>query len=132
MICASSLALLAKAKGYIGISRRPRSELGLRIFPYAEVRGSQYDLERLQANLMQNSIGCTVRSGFLRIQGIDNCNAITPYVKVEWWKEAVLLFLEGEHKKRSGIARILKLRPHQGRGPARISDEELGRILMER
>ena len=94
----------------VGINSSRRKD-GIRLLPYCEIRHRdiQY-LAMIKAGLLNLSVSCTVRKGFLRIQGIQNCLIITQYIEVEWWLEAMNLFEKGKHLTEEGLIEIAKLR----------------------
>jgi len=134
----SSHKLLEKAYCGLNAQHRRKSKLKIRIVLYVEIKHKVADeLYTLQNELLKLSIGATVRIksekqrySFIRIHGIQNCKLISPYIKApEWWKKALQLFLEGEHCQRSGIQRIIMLRPNTN--TQRISNQELVNVLMD-
>ena len=126
-----SKELLRKSSCGINVSIRRDAKKKIRIYPYVEVRGSNHvDLEQLKLELLNLSVGSTVRPKFLRIQGIQNCDLITPYIKPpSWWKKAMEKFLNKEHCQRDGIQEILQLRPNTRSD--RTSDDEIVQLLMD-
>ena len=88
-----------------------RRKTGVRLLPYCEIRHKdiQY-LARVKAMLLNLSVSCTVRKGFLRIQGIQNCLLITQFITTEWWLKAMKMFEEGKHLTDVGLIEIAKLR----------------------
>lgn len=94
----------------VGINSSRRKD-GIRLLPYCEIRHKdiQY-LAEIKARLLNLSVSCTVRKGFLRIQGIQNCLLITQYIDVMWWLEAMKLFEQGKHLTEEGLIKIAKLR----------------------
>jgi len=98
----------------ITVSVRKGAKIGIRAHPWAEVRCERPELlSILQAELLTHSIGSTIVDDRIRIQGINNCSMITPFVplKYEWWNKAIVLFVKGEHKHKKGLIKILRLRP---------------------
>jgi len=116
-VSAISLELLEGMVCGITVSQRAKAQLGIRAHPWAEVRCERPDLlETLQVELLALSIGSTTLgtpTDKLRIQGINNCSLLTPYVpeKYAWWNEAMTLFDAGEHRTKNGLLKILQLRP---------------------
>ena len=76
---------------YVGITASKRDK-GVRLNPYIELRDEEPRLLILQTQLLALSIGCTVRRGFLRIQGIQNCIVVAPFVKYDWFRDCMALF----------------------------------------
>jgi len=95
---------------YVGVTvgRRVR---GIRLNPYIEIRGKAEELETIRLELLKYSIGCTIRNNFLRIQGIQNCSIISPFVEKEWFKECMKMFEEGLHLTQDGRDKIMELIP---------------------
>ena len=95
---------------YVGVSAN-RRDTGIRLNPYVEIRDNEDNLFDLQNKLLTLSIGCTVRKNFLRIQGIQNCKIVAPFVKQKWFKECMKKFDEGKHLTQEGVIEILDLCP---------------------
>ena len=91
---------------YVGVSAN-RRDSGIRLNPYVEIRDVEDKLFDLQNKLLALSIGCTVKKNFLRIQGIQNCKIVAPFVKQKWFKECMVKFDEGKHLTHEGIIEIL-------------------------
>ena len=95
---------------YVGITASNR-EKGIRLNPYVEIRDERPRLLALQNKLLKLSIGCTMRKGFLRVQGIQNCSLIAPFVEYQWFKDCILLFEQKRHLTPEGVEEILGLCP---------------------
>jgi len=122
MVSAISCELLEGMTCGISVSIRDKAKLGVRAHPWAEIRCERPKLLKdLQVELLTLSIGSTHIGNKLRIQGINNCSLLTQFVpeRYTWWSEAVTMFVAGEHKNKSGLIKILCLRP-SGRIPKNL------------
>jgi len=115
------------ADAYVGIVIG-RRERGIRLNPYIEIRGEPYDLKRIQLDLLSLSVGCTIRKGFLRIQGIQNCKLIAPYTKHDWFRKAMVLFGKGEHLKEEGKEKILNMVPRDEKSRTKSNRIEISSL----
>jgi len=95
---------------YVGVSTNRRDN-GVRLNPYVEIRDEEGKLRDIQNKLLALSIGCTIRNNFLRIQGIQNCMIVAPFVKQKWFRECMMKFDEGKHLTLSGMVEIMDLCP---------------------
>ena len=116
------------------MTKREEAQFGLRIYPYCEVHGSRDMLSSLQAELLNVSVTSSLRPKFLRIQGIQNCSILTGVLDKdgrEWWFKAVGLFVKGEHLKKKGILKIVRMRPPTKNKALRIKNQDIIQVLME-
>lgn len=118
----------------VGINSSKRKD-GIRLLPYCEIRHKdiQY-LAEIKSRSLNLSVSCTVRKGFLRIQGIQNCLLITQYIEVEWWLKAMKMFEEGKHLTEEGLIEIAKLRDEHTSKKNILTRRDVGdvaRILAE-
>lgn len=118
----------------VGINTSKRLD-SIRLLPYCEVRSKDISyLARVKALLLNLSVSCTVRRGFLRVQGIQNCSLITQYIEIEWWLKAMNLFERGEHLTEEGLIKIAQLRDDNCSGKkilTRRNISDIARIMAE-
>jgi len=114
----------------VGLTSSKRSK-GVRLLPYCEIR-SKYRiyLSRLKAKLLTISVSSTVRKGFLRIQGIQNCNLITQFISTQWWLESMEMFMEGKHLTEEGLLTIAKLRDDNYTGRKILTRRNVGDVAQ--
>ena len=112
----------------VGINTSKRLD-GIRLLPYCEVRSKdiQY-LSRVKALLLNLSVSCTVRRGFLRVQGIQNCSLITQFIDIKWWLEAMEIFTTGKHLTEEGLIKIARLRDDNCSGKKILTRRNIGDI----
>jgi hypothetical protein len=104
------------------------------VFPYFDVKGSRKELEKVKVALLSLGCGSTLRSGFLRIQGINNCLIISAFIENDgkrWWLDCLKMFEKGMHLTRSGIVKIVKKRPMTLNMKCRIPIQEIINNVME-
>ena len=120
--------LVKRATVGISVNRRPKMRFGIKLLPYVEIYGKIDELESLKAELLNYSIGSTLRKKSLRIQGIENCSVMTRFLnkeKYSWWFECIEMFVEGKHLTRKGIKEILDKRPRIRNQGLRLRDEDI-------
>lgn len=114
----------------VGLTSSKRPD-GVRLLPYCEIRSKdRIYLSRLKAELLTISVSSTVRNGFLRIQGIQNCNIITQFISTEWWLESMEMFMEGKHLTEGGLLTIAKLRDDNYRGRKILTRRNVGDVAQ--
>ena len=114
----------------VSVQRREKAKYGIRIVPYCDAVGELDELNDLKLYLLKSGIGSTLREGFLRVQGIQNCWMMTRFYpindkKLDWWRTVVKMFSEKEHLTKAGMVKILELRPDNKGGGSRMTDEEI-------
>ena len=117
-------------KSTVGLtsSKRPN---GVRLLPYCEIRSKdKIFLSNLKARLLTISVSSTVRNGFIRIQGIQNCNIITQFISTQWWLDAMEMFMEGKHLTEEGLLTIAKLRDDNYKGRKILTRRNVGDVAQ--
>jgi len=118
--------LLSKGNFSVSIQENNRFYIGYRISPKIIIRGNMSFLEAISRSLKQHLVDCNIKEKesnnsprpILKITGLNNITntiALIPDLpdandKLEGFKQALKIIIEGKHKQLNGLETIMKIK----------------------